>query len=80
MDWMNRVAELTGYSVFFVAILEIAGSTGAWVNDLIRKHNEDPYSEYAWSREMPRHNSMWDQLPPIAPLEAGDPAETPEVV
>ena len=80
MEWMNRVAELTGYAVLFITVFGICGATAAWVNDLIRKHNQDPYSEYAWSRDLPRHNSMWDQLQqqaPLAPAEAGDPGETP---
>ena len=62
MEWANRVAELTGYAVLVITAFGICGATAAWVNDLIRKHNEDPYSEYAWSRDIPHHNSMWDQL------------------
>lgn len=62
MNLVNRLAELSGYSVWFIAVLGICGSTAAWVNDLIRKANEDPYPEYGWSREMPHYNSLWDQV------------------
>jgi len=71
MELFNRAAELTGYSVLVIAALGICGSTAAWVNDMIRRNSEDQYPEYGWSREIPHHNSMWDQLqaqqPPAAP-------------
>ena len=69
MQWMNRVAELTGYCVILIAAFGICGTTAAWVNDLIRRAQEDPYPEYGWSREIPRHNSMWDQLEAAAASE-----------
>lgn len=62
MELANRVAELTGYSVFFIAVLGICGSVSALVNDLIRRDREDQYPEYGWSRDIPHHNSMWEQV------------------
>lgn len=62
MSLFNHLAELTGYSVMFIAVLGICGSTVAWVNDLIRRDQEDPYPEYGWSREVPHYSSLWEQV------------------
>jgi hypothetical protein len=61
MDLANRVAELTGYAVYFIAVLGICGSTSAWVNELIHRDRADQYPECGWSRDIPHYNSLWEQ-------------------
>lgn len=80
MELFNRLAEITGYTVLVIGALGICGTTAAWVNDLIRRDREDQYPEYGWSREVPRYNSLWDQVqastgappPELVPAQTGD--------
>lgn len=77
MAWIPHAAALTGYVVWFIGILGIAGGTGAWVIELIRRDTQDLYPEYAWQRDQPVPPSLWDQLQtgPDAPDESGEPAQ-----
>lgn len=72
MHWMNVIAACVGYFVETVAVFGLCGSSAAWANDLIRRHSQDPYADYGWSRDIPHHNSMWDQL------QAAEEAKVPD--
>jgi hypothetical protein len=61
MNLINRVAEVTGYAVYVIAVLGVAGTAAATVSDLIRRDQQDPYPQYAARRDLELPPTPWDQ-------------------